>query len=265
MTYDYKDRVAIVTGASSGIGRAIALDLAGRGATVVAAARRAAMLEEVAEICRKASPSSEAVVTDVGDQAAVEQLIAGTIQRHGKIDLLINNAGIPLRIHALRLTPDDVERAMRINFLGAAYATLAALPSMVARKEGHIVNVSSVAGRVGSPRESAYTAAKFAMTGFSEVLEADLSGTGVHVHVVYPGPIATEIWDKVEEPAAFHGKFFPPQIVADAVRSCIEHGHFERWAPRRLGFVPLVRALAPGQFIKGLARYDRRGRESADT
>jgi NAD(P)-dependent dehydrogenase (short-subunit alcohol dehydrogenase family) len=264
MGYDYNGRVAIVTGASSGIGRAVALDLAGRGATVVVAARRADMLEDVAATCRKVSPNSEAVVTDVGERSAVEKLVAGTLERHGKIDLLINNAGIPLRIHAIRLTPDDVERAMRINYLGAAWATLAALPGMLERKDGHIVNVSSVAGRVGSPRESAYTAAKFAMTGFSEVLAADLAGTGVHVHVVYPGPIETEIWDKVEEPAAFHGKFFPPQIVADAVRSCIERGHFERWAPRRLGFVPLVRALAPGQFIKGLARYDRRARRSAN-
>jgi short-subunit dehydrogenase len=188
----------------------------------------------------------------------VEKLIAGTLERHGKVDLLINNAGIPLRVHATRLTPEEVERVTRINYLGAVYAILAVLPSMLTRKQGHIVNVGSVAGRVGSPRESAYSGSKFAMTGFTEVLEADLDRSGVHAHMVYPGAIATEIWDKVEEPAAYHGKFYPPQIIADAVRSCIEHGHFERWAPRRLGFTPFVRALAPNQFIKGLARYDRR-------
>jgi NADP-dependent 3-hydroxy acid dehydrogenase YdfG len=259
MSYDYQGRVAIVTGASSGIGRAIALDLAGRGTTVVAAARRADLLDEVAQACKQTAPASEAVVTDVGDRAAVEKLIAGVLERHGKIDLLINNAGIPMRVQATRLTADQIERVMRINFLGAAYAITAVLPSMLARRDGHIVNISSVAGRVGSPRESAYTAAKFAMTGFSEVLSADLQGTGVHVHVVYPGPIKTEIWEKVEEPAAYRGKLYPPKIIADAVRACIERGKFERWAPRRIGFVMIARTLFPTQFIKGLSRYDRRG------
>ncbi len=258
MSYDYKDRVAIVTGASSGIGRAIALDLAARGATVVAAARRADMLEEVARECRKTAPGSEAAATDVGDRAAVEKLISGVLERHGKIDLLINNAGIPMRVHASRLTSDQIERTMRINFLGAAWATVAALPSMLARKDGHIVNVASVAGRIVSPRESAYTASKFAMTGFSEALASDLDGTGVRVHVVYPGPIKTEIWDKVDEPPAYRGKLYPPQIIAEAVRSCIERGHFERWAPRRMGLVMFARTLFPTQFIKGTARYDRR-------
>ena len=258
MSYDYKDRVAIVTGASSGIGRAIALDLASRGATIVAAARRADMLEEVAGECRASTPASEAVVTDVGDRAAVEKLIAGVLERHGKVDLLINNAGIPMRVHASRLTSDQIERTMRINYLGAAYAIAAVLPSMLARKDGHIVNVASVAGRVASPRESAYTASKFAMTGFSEVLAADLDGSGVHVHVVYPGPIKTEIWEKVDEPAAYRGKLYPPQIIADAVRSCIERGHFERWAPRRIGLVMIARTLFPTQFLKGVAKYDRR-------
>jgi len=262
MSYDYRGRVAIVTGASSGIGRAIALDLAGRGTTVVAVARRADLLEEVARECKEKAPSSEAVVTDVGDRAAVEKLIAGVLERHGKVDLLINNAGIPMRVQAMRLTSDQIERVMRINFLGAAWAITAVLPSMLARHDGHIVNVSSVAGRVGSPRESAYTASKFAMTGFSEVLSADLQGSGVQVHVVYPGPIKTEIWEKVDEPAAYRGKLYPPQIIADAVRACIERGKFERWAPRRIGFVMIARALFPTQFIKGLSRYDRRSADS---
>ncbi|HJT38126.1 MAG TPA: SDR family oxidoreductase [Actinomycetota bacterium] len=263
MSYDYNGRVAIVTGASSGIGRAIALDLAARGVTVVAAARRADLLEEVAQACRATAPASEAVVTDVGDRAAVEKLVAGVLERHGKIDLLINNAGIPMRVHASRLTSNQIERTMRINYLGAAYAIVAALPSMLARKEGHIVNIASVAGRVASPRESAYTASKFAMTGLSEVLASDLDGTGVKVHMVYPGPIKTEIWEKVEEPPAYRGKLYPPQIIADAVRSCIEHDHFERWAPRRIGLVMIARTLFPTQFIKGTARYDRR--KSADS
>src|SRR5204862_7889330 len=114
------------------------------------------------------TPASEAVVTDVGDRAAVEKLIAGVLELHGKVDLLINNAGIPMRVHASRLTSDQIERTMRINYLGAAWAIAAVLPSMLARKESHIVNIASVAGRGGSPRESPYTASKFAMTGLRE-------------------------------------------------------------------------------------------------
>src|SRR5438445_3726028 len=95
------------------------------------------------------------------------------------------------------------------------------------------------------------------MTGFSEVLAAELDGTGVRVHVVYPGPIRTDMWQDKPEPPLYRGKLFPPEIIASAVRSCLEHNHFERWAPRRIGFTPFVRALAPSQFIKGLARYAR--------
>jgi short-subunit dehydrogenase len=120
------------------------------------------------------------------------------------------------------------------------------------------VNVGSVAGRVGSPRESAYAASKFAMTGWSEVLASDLLETGVKVHLIVPGAIDTEIWQKVQEPAAYSGKFIPPQKIADAVRDCLETGKFERWVPKRLQPVSLVRAVAPRAFIKGIHRYDKR-------
>jgi short-subunit dehydrogenase len=171
---------------------------------------------------------------------------------------LINNAGIPQRIHVTRLTVEDVEQVMQINFMGAVYATLALLPSMLERRSGHIVNVGSVAGRVGSPRESAYAASKFAMSGWSEVLASDLLETGVKIHLIVPGAIDTEIWQKVQEPAAYSGKFIPPQAIADAVRDCLENDKFERWVPRKMQPVSLVRAVAPKAFIKGIHRYDKR-------
>src|SRR2546429_8078664 len=176
------------------------------------------MLEKVAEACRRTAPQSSAAVADVADRSAVEQVCKETLERHGRVDVLVNNAGIPLRKHATRLTVEDVEQVMQINFFGMIYATLALLPSMLERKSGHIVNVSSVAGRIGAPREAAYSASKYAMTGWSEVLSSDLQGSGVKVHLIIPGAIDTEIWRKVQEPAAFSGKFIPPQEIADAVR-----------------------------------------------
>src|SRR5205807_5736991 len=169
-----------------------------------------------------------------------------------KVDVLINNAGIPLRVHAARLTVEDVEKVMQINFMGAVYTTLALLPSMLERHAGRIVNVGSVAGRTGSPREAAYSASKFAMSGWSEVLAADLRDTGVKVHLIIPGAIATEIWDKVQEPASYRGKFIPPEEIASAIRDCLEHGKFERWVPKRLGFVPVYRAINPRGYIAGI-------------
>jgi short-subunit dehydrogenase len=260
--FDYRDKVAIVTGASSGIGKAIALDLAKRGTTVVAVARRKDLLEEVAEECRQTAPRSEAAVADVADRAGIEHLCKESLARHGKVDLLVNNAGIPLRKHAARLTVEDVEQVMQINFFGAVYPTLALLPSMLERRTGHIVNVSSVAGRIGAPREAAYSASKYAMTGWSEVLSGDLQGSGVKVHLIIPGAIDTEIWQKVQEPAAYSGKFIPPQEIADAVREVIEHDRFERWVPRKLMPVATFRAVLPGTYIKNMSRYDRRHNKS---
>jgi short-subunit dehydrogenase len=258
MGFDYRGSVTVVTGASSGIGAAVARDLASRGSTVIAAARRRDLLETVVADCRRGAPASEAVVCDIGERDRAEALVRDALSRHGRIDVLVNNAGIPMRVHATRLTADQVEQVMRINFLGAVWATLAVLPSMVERGSGRIVNISSAAGRIPSPREAAYTASKHALAGWSEVLAADLHGTGVAVHLINPGPIRTEIWDKVQEPAAFHGKLHPPERIAAAVRDCLEHGKFERSFPRWLGGLQLFKLLAPRAFIRSIARFDRR-------
>jgi short-subunit dehydrogenase len=258
MGFEYDGKVAVVTGASSGIGRAVALDLASRGTTVVVVARRLEPLEQVADIARRTAPNSRAASADVADRDAIEGVIRDTLEREGRIDVLVNNAGIPMRKHATRLSVEDVTRVMEINFYGSVYATLAALPSMLERKRGHIVNVSSVAGRIGSPREAAYSASKYAMSGFTDVLASDLLGSGVEVHLICPGPIDTEIWGQVQEPPAYNGKFYPPEVIAKAVRACLEKGSYERWAPRRMRGASYFKTLAPKMFAKGTARYDRK-------
>jgi short-subunit dehydrogenase len=258
MGFEFKGAVAIVTGASSGIGAAVARDLASHGTTVVAVARRREMLEAVVADCRKSAPASESMVCDVGDQDSIEALCRDVLARHGKVDVLGNNAGIPMRVHATRLTAEQVERVMRIDFMGAVWPTLVLLPAMLERKSGHIVNVSSVAGRLPSAREAAYTAAKHAMAGWSDVLAVDLHGTGVKVHLINPGPIQTEIWDKIEEPAAYTGKLHPPEKMAAVVRSAIERGSHERWFPRSMAWLPPFKMAMPKTFLRTFAAFDRR-------
>jgi short-subunit dehydrogenase len=134
---------------------------------------------------------------------------------------------------------------------------------MLERRCGHIVNVASVAGRIPSPREAAYTAAKHALCGWTDVLAADLARSGVKVHLVNPGPIETEIWDKLDEPAAYSGRLHSPDDVAAAVRACLEKGTFERWEPRALRALWPVHSLVPGLFARATGIFDERGSKSS--
>ena len=167
---DYRGRVAIVTGASSGIGRQLALDLAGRGASVVISARRRELLDQVAEECRARGGSVEALIGDVGERAFVDSIAARAVERFGRIDVVVNNAGISKHKQIYHVTADEVDTVLRVNFLAPALLTLAALPAMLRRGEGWVVNISSAAGKIPPPRETVYAASKFALTGFTEGL-----------------------------------------------------------------------------------------------
>jgi short-subunit dehydrogenase len=257
MSFEYRGKVALVAGASSGIGRAVALDLAARGTTVAAVARRAALLEEVADQCRRTAPASVAVVADLSERGGPEAAVAEVAARCGPVDVLVNSVGASMRVHATRLTSEQVEEALALNYLAAVRAILAVLPSMLERRTGELVSVGSVAGRVGSPREAAYSGAKFALTGFTESLAADLSGSGVRAHLVHPGPVATAIWDGLAEPASWRGRFHSPEEVAAAVRRSLESRSFERWVPRPMGLVPLVRGAVPRIYLEAAGFFDR--------
>jgi short-subunit dehydrogenase len=249
--------VAIVTGASSGIGAFVAVELARRGARVVAAARRADRLADTIEDCKKHSPDSMTHVADLSRRVECEGLISATEARFGRVDIIVNNAGISVHKNAASTTAEDIERVMALNFFAPMYVTMAALPGMIDRGVGSVVNVTSVAGYVPNPGESAYGASKAALSRWSHGLAVDLHGTGVHVGVLSPGPIDTEIWS-LDEALSYRGKLFPPDVVAQGVARMVEHTVTHLTMPRRYGAVGALYPLLGRPMRWGLRRYERR-------
>jgi len=222
----------LVTGASSGIGAALARRLASQGEVVGIVARRADRLAGVLDDCQKSSPSSRMWVADVGDLDLAARVALEAWDAFGHLDVLVNNAAIPKRREITVLTPAEVEHVMSVNFFGPARMTLALLPRMLARGAGTIVNVSSVGGRLGIIHEAAYSASKFALCGWSESMAVDLHGTGVSVKLIEPGPIDTEIWDLPDnEDPLYQGPKVPPELVADGIIDALASDRFEHYLP----------------------------------
>jgi short-subunit dehydrogenase len=223
---------ALVTGASSGIGAATARALAASGTTVGLVARRADRLGEVLTDCRVDAPASRSWVADLADPDQAAALSCRIWDELGPLDVIVNNAGIPMRRRADRLTMAEVERVMTVNFLSPVAITLAILPRLLERGSGTIVNVSSLGGRLGIANEAAYSASKFALVGWSEALAADLVGTGVSVRLVLPGSIDTEIWDQPDnDPPVYAGPLMPAEEVAAGIVDCIGSNQFEHYIP----------------------------------
>jgi short-subunit dehydrogenase len=187
----FREQVVIVTGASSGIGRELALQLADQGAWLALAARRAARLEEVADQCRAQGGRALVVPTDVADQGQCESLVARTLGEYQRVNMLVNDAGISPSGRFDQLTDLAlVERVMRVNYLGSVYCTYYALPHLK-QTRGRIVALSSLSAVTGMPRLSAYVASKKAMAGFYDSLRAELAPHGVSVTVIYPSYVDT--------------------------------------------------------------------------
>jgi NADP-dependent 3-hydroxy acid dehydrogenase YdfG len=195
-------RVALVTGASSGIGEATAETLARVGAKVVVAARRRDRLDGVVQRIGSAGGEALAVTADVSDPGAAADLVRQAEDHFGRLDILVNNAGVMY----LEPTADaDLQRwrhMLELNVLGLIAATQAALPGMRGRRDGHIVNIASTAGRVANPNSAGYSATKFAVVGFSEALRKELVRDRVRVTVVEPGIVETELRDHVAHEGA---------------------------------------------------------------
>jgi NAD(P)-dependent dehydrogenase (short-subunit alcohol dehydrogenase family) len=176
----------VVTGASSGIGRALALTLAERGASVIGLARRRTLLDQVAGELSRRSPGSATQICDVGDTDSYREALAGIEDDRGGIDVLVNNAGIDLMLVASEGELDTVRRVFDVNFFGTVAGTLAVLPGMVQRQSGIVVNVSSDSARAPEPGQGAYAASKAAISAFSESVAHEVGPFGVRVHLLYP-------------------------------------------------------------------------------
>jgi len=264
MRVDYRDAVVIVTGASSGIGRVASKAFARRGSIVVAVARREPLLRELVRECQAISPASRYLAGDLGERAFAEHVVDDTIRRHGRLDMLVNNAGISKHKQIYHMSAEEADQVMRVNFLSCVWTTLAAIPHMLRQGGGWIVNISSFAAKVAPPRETIYAASKAAMNAFSEGLWNDLAGANIHVGVVNPGPIDTEIWQKEDEPVAFHGRKYPPELIADAIFEVIEKRRHELTVPRRnppLLAARFMRLFVPSVLRAALSRFDPVPRE----
>src|SRR5262245_16481589 len=246
----FQDRVVLITGASNGIGRRLAIDLAARGAIVVGCGRSPERLQAVSAEMQSTSPRSTAIACDVAKLDQVREMVNRVLANFGKIDILINNAGIGMRTPFVETAIEVIEALMRTNYLGAVYCTHEALPSMIARGSGHIVNISSGAGKIGTLNIAGYCASKFAMNGLSESLYYELKPLGINVSVICPGPVRTDFNKSFADipPKSPTSLVDGPEFVSAAVIKAIERKRFEIVLPRWLALICRFKNLTPNLF-----------------
>jgi 3-oxoacyl-(acyl-carrier-protein) reductase len=221
--FDLNQKVVIVTGASRGIGRGIAETLASRGAHVVAAARNDNAAAAV-EAIRAAGGSAETAALEVTDSSSVEALVNGVVTRHGRIDVLVNNAGIARDQLMMRMKREDWDEVIATNLTAAFTCVHAVLRPMIKRRSGRIISISSVVGQMGNPGQANYAASKAGLIGFSKALAREVASRNITVNVVAPGLVATDMTKAVAEKAqAEWTSLIPlqrlgtPQDIASAV------------------------------------------------
>lgn len=226
MATDIAGKIVVITGASSGLGEATARLLSARGAAVVLGARRADRLKSLAEELTRNGGKALAVVTDVADRDQVERLVGAAVEAHGRVDVMINNAGLMPQSLLERLRVDEWDRMIDVNIKGVLYGIAAALPHMQRQKSGHFINVSSVAGHKVGPGFTVYAATKHAVRALSEGLRQEVKPYNIRTTVISPGAVATELPNSVTDPeAAARIKDFYEQaaIPADSFARAVEY------------------------------------------
>ena len=265
---EFQDKVTVITGASAGIGLEMARQLSREGAVLVLAAREAMLLESARQECEGLGARALAVPTDVSDKEQCRRLIDEALAAFGRIDMLINNAGISMHARFDELRDiDAAERIMKINYLGSVWCTWFALPHL-RTTGGRIVAVSSLTGKNGVPTRTLYAATKHAMAGFFDSLRIELRGEGVSVTVAYPGFVATDIAQRAIAPDG--GTLGERPVERTAVMSAGECARLIIEAARKrkreivmtriARFGLLAKAIVPGLVDRFAERKVRRGR-----
>lgn len=214
--------IAVITGATSGIGRETAREFSKAGAKIVVAGRRKERLQELVNEIEAAGREALAVQTDVADQSQVEKLIETSVERFGRVDVLVNNAGVAIASRFLEMPLEDFRRLMDVNFWGAVHACRAAVPHMRKQQGGGVIlNVSSIFGKRGMPFETAYCASKFALAGFSESLRSELMSEGIDVCTIFPGAVETEIFDAAANSTGLELPGYLPKFPAQQMAKLI--------------------------------------------
>jgi short-subunit dehydrogenase len=256
------DRVAVVTGASSGIGLALSEHLSQQGVKVVLAARREDRLGDAVQRIRSRGGRAEAVRTDVASEESVQRLVARALEVFGRLDIMVCNAGFGY-YGTVDETPGDVmRRMMDVNFMGTFYGARAAVPVFRRQGHGHLVFVSSIAGCRGIPFMSGYSATKAAQARFAESLRSEFSGTDIHVSVVFPVSTTTEFRQAMQRDFGHQvSGLGPTQSVDDVARAivtCLQNPRPEVFPHAKSRLLAIVNAVAPGFTDRLVRKYGRR-------
>jgi short-subunit dehydrogenase len=215
--------------------------------------------DDLAKLLGKLGGRGAFAVADVADAGAVDAAVAALESELGPVDVVVANAGIGGYGPFVDISPEEMERLVRVNVLGTMYVLRTVLPGMIARRRGHVVTIGSIAGRIGSPFEAVYSATKFAGVGLTEALAVEVEPYGVGVSLVNPGVVATDFGDARGHPYdRDRPKPISAEEVADAVVDAIEHDHREVYVPKWFRPAVIVRHLLPPMFRKGTARSFRK-------
>ncbi|PYQ82733.1 MAG: hypothetical protein DMG03_16625 [Acidobacteria bacterium] len=244
-------RVVAITGASAGIGRATAVRLARDGAAVAMCARRREMLEAAARDVDAAGGEALPIVADVTSVDDMERFVSAAVDRFGRLDVIVCNAGFGIAGTIDDISPDQMRKLVDINYMGTFYAARAALRVFRRQHHGHVVIISSIVGKRGVPYMGAYAATKFAQVGMAECLRAEVAGSPIHVSVVYPVSTESEFFDVMsrETGTAITHAFGPRQdtsIVADAIARAIERPVPEVFPHFQSRALVWLNTMAPG-------------------
>jgi short-subunit dehydrogenase len=256
-------RVIAITGGSAGIGRATALRLARDGAAIAICARRAERLDAVASEIVAAGGQAWSTVADVARAGDMDRFVAASVERFGRLDVMMCNAGFGIAGAIDDIAPDQMRKLVDINYMGTYYAARAALPIFRRQGAGHLIIVSSIVGKRGVPYMGAYAATKFAQVGLAESLRSELAGSSIHVSVVFPVSTETEFFDVMssETGTAITRAAGPRQsagTVADAIARALDRPVPEIYPHAKSRALVVLNALAPGLCDRVVKRFGRK-------